>query len=83
MLQLSHSHTLMHAGHTHARTRACLPAISVQVAVEVGAAGVFRLGVSFQGAASDVIESPSLGPNRVMPPFTPSTRGSFTGITTS
>lgn len=54
-----------------------------EVAVEVGAAGVFRLGVSYQGDATSVIESPSLGPNRVMPDFTPVTRGDFTGIATT
>ena len=54
-----------------------------EVAVEVGAAGVFRLGVSYQGDATSVIASPSLGPNRVMPDFTPVTHSDFTGIATT
>lgn len=56
------------------------------ITVEVGAEGLFRLGVAFSVSPTDPtpISSPSLDPTRVMPPFTPTTRDpGFVGIKTS
>eukprot|EP00038_Savillea_parva_P031160 m.83348 g.83348 ORF g.83348 m.83348 type:complete len:913 (-) comp9532_c0_seq2:3272-6010(-) len=69
------------SSHTDVNTTTAAPVPSVSV--EVGAEGVFRLGVSFQGDASDAIPSPTLDASRTLPPFDVVTRLGMTGIRTS